>query len=494
MKIDDTSEQKDTLNVETIDTQPDNSAVDSKDEAALPRVIPQVVTTSKPKKAKSFKLVLGLSVLLLLVIGGYFGFAAMSNEEASVAPTAQQAPEVAKLGVAVVVLDGSAQYKIDDGDWALLTTDTELAEGATIITNPGARVVLGIDDGSAVRLNESTSVTLESLAADDVRIINKAGQVYSRVVASERRYTVSIEDTDYTALGTAYNTINTETNKGVQVMQSSVSIKGVDTAVTEGKQYYVAHAQEALKNKLSDVPVEELKSNSFMVWNLEQDEKNETFKANLGYLQKIKETTPVEPVPEVASPQIKLSASNSDKGVVLKWSLSGVSAPEGFKIVRSKKSTTPTYGKDDATFADAKARSYTWGANEGGLYYYRICAYKPSDKGCTPYSNTVKLESQAILPEQPVQGTVSLTLSGTVASWTDTGTAPHGWKVVVSSAPNPTYGGNNIKTYYTNNSPKTIEGLSDGTYYVRVCKYTASQVDNGCTNYSNEETLVIGSI
>ncbi len=451
---------------------------------------------SKSKKSMFIKASVGLAFGALLIVGGFIGFTTLTKEETADTPLTQQTPEPQKLGVAVVVVDGAAQYKIDDNEWATLTTETELSEGATIITNPGARVVLGLDDGSAVRLSESTSVTLESLAANDIRINNKAGQVYSRVVASDRKYTVAIEDTDYTALGTAYNTINTETNKGVQVLHSSVSVKGVEAPVTEGKQYFKAHSQATLTNALSDVPVEELKGNSFMVWNLEQDEKNESFKANLGYLQKMKETIPAAPAPEVTSPQIKLTATNSDKGVVLKWSISGISAPDGYKIVRSKKTSTPTYGKDDTKFADAKARSFTWGAEEGGLFNYRICAYKPADKTCSPYSNTVKLESQAILPAQPIQGTVSLApfSGGVVANWTDTGTAPQGWKVVVSTSPSPVYGGDNIKTYYTDKSPKTIEGLADGTYYVRVCKYTASKIDNGCTNYSNEQTLVISTL
>lgn len=401
--------------------------------------------------------------------------------------------EVARLGIAVTVIDGTANYSTNGVDWMKLTTETELKESDSILTDSASRVVLTLDDGSALRLSESTSATLASLLPENVQIINNSGQVYSRVVASDRVFMVSIEDTDYRALGTAFNTINTETNKGVQVLQSSVSVDGLEAPVEEGKQFYKAHATNALKETITDVSVDELKSSSFMIWNLEQDEKTEAFKDKLGYLQKMKETTPVTPVPEVLStPQVKLSGSVSDKGAVLKWSLSGVSAPDGFKIVRTKKSATPTYGQDDAKFVEASARSYTWGVGEGGLYNYRICVYVPKNKTCTPYSNTIKLESPEILPEQPVQGTVNLLLTGSVASWTDTGTAPHGWKLLVSTNTSPTYGGDNAKTYYTEVSPKTIEDLAAGTYYVRVCKYTAtSKIDNGCTNYSNELTLVI---
>jgi hypothetical protein len=70
---------------------------------------------------------------------------------------------------------------------------------------------------------------------------------------------------------------------------------------------------------------------------------------------------------------------------------------------------------------------------------------------------------------------------------------------VVATSPSPIYGGNNVRQYY-GGSPITIDEniknedkLGPGTYYVRACKYTASGLDNGCTNYSNQVTLIIGN-
>lgn len=401
--------------------------------------------------------------------------------------------EVPMLGAAVTIIDGTGRISADGQNWEPLTTAAELNEGDYISTEPASRVIIALDDGSAVRLDESTVLKIDSLDAHDLRFSNQSGNVYSRVVASERKFTVSVEGTGYTALGTAFSTVNEPTDKGVQVLQSSVAVDGDNTKVDEGKQFFKQHANGELKDKITDMSVDELKSSGFMIWNLEQDEKTEAYKDKLGFLQKIRENTAPAPVPETSSSAIKLTASKSDKGIVLKWTLNGVSAPEGFKVVRSKKNALPTYGKDESSYVGSDARSFTWKTSEGGLYSYRVCVYQPdSEIGCTNYSNTVKIESPEILPEAPVPGTVTLSLNGMVASWTDTGTAPHGWKVVVSTSPVPVYGAENTQSFFSGSSPRTIEELDPGTYYVRVCKYTAtSKLDNGCTNYSNELSFSI---
>lgn len=93
--------------------------------------------------------------------------------------------------------------------------DSQLKEGDAVRTADG-RVVLTLDDGSALRLDANTNVTLTSLVATDVKIAQTGGTAYSRVVPSERSYTVTVDGAEYKALGTAFSTINHTDEKGVR--------------------------------------------------------------------------------------------------------------------------------------------------------------------------------------------------------------------------------------------------------------------------------------
>lgn len=453
-----------------------------------PAVLPAAEGQSLPNKGKKPLMIAGI-VLLFLAIGGAAYFAMNRDEPAPVTQTPVQTS--VKLGVAVTLVDGTAQYSKDGEAWTTLDTGYEPAEGDWIKTDAGARTVLLLDDGTAIRLDETTTVRLTSLDAQDVRVDNLAGEVYSRVVASDRSYQVHVDDTDYQALGTAYKTINTTTEKGVQVYHSTVAVKGTQTEVTEGKQFYKSHSNAALTQGVTDVSVDEMKSDGFMVWNLEQDKQNNAFKDKLGYLTKIEEQPVPAPAPAPASASIKLTGKAAEKGVALSWSVSNIGSVEGFKVVRSKKTTTPTFGKDEANYASgASTRSLTWKDGSGITYHYRVCGYV--NKTCTVYSNSVTVASPYLPPAAVTDGTMTLSIAGTTASWTFTGTAPHGYKIVVGSNGSTPTLSDHIKKYGASKSPQELAGLSSGTYSVRVCAYTADfNISNGCSNYSNTETLVI---
>jgi len=440
----------------------------------------------KPGRLSKRNLLIGASAAFVLLFGS-LGYVNFIKSDSPKEQTSQN--QRASLGMVVSVIDGTAKYSSDSVNWSTLSTDTNLKQGDLVQTDAGSRIILTLDDGSIIRLNESSIVRLDSLFADEVRIANISGEVYSRVVTSERSFTVMVEDAEYSALGTAYSTVNKATDKGVQVLQSSVSLKGTDTKVDEGKQFYKTHQNAELKDKVTDISVDELKSSAFMIWNLEQDKQSQEFKDKLGYLAKIEEQTTPALAPAPAGASIKLSGKQSDKGVTLNWTVSSLGSVEGFKVVRSKKTTTPTYGKDESSFASGSStRSFLWKDGSGVTYNYRVCAY--SGGTCSVYSNSISLTSPYTPPEPVVSGTVNLTLTDNVASWTFTGTAPHGFKIVVGTSPGPTYPSNSYK--FAGSSPATIEGLDAGTYYVRVCKYTASSsIDGGCTDYSNEETLIV---
>ena len=352
---------------------------------------------------------------VLVLGGGAAAFALLYQApvpEAQVADTTQ-VKQVAKMGVAVTLVDGAAEYQRGAGAWRALTDDSQLKEGDAVRTADG-RVVLTLDDGSALRLDANTNVTLTSLVATDVKIAQTGGTAYSRVVPSERSYTVTVDGAEYKALGTAFSTINHTDEKGVQVYQSSVKVKGVTDAVTEGKQYFKASADAALKDKVTDINLDTAAENEFLQWNLGEDEKVDTFKSKLGVLPKVKEraeqkakeqeeatekekTTKKDGKNEQKDKVTRGSITATAQGTTVNWTYSG-KAVHGYKLVYSKNTNTPTFGSDNAIYYSDPASTSGKLSNKDGLpsgtYWVRICAYTAGSESepCVDYSNTVNVQ------------------------------------------------------------------------------------------------------
>lgn len=422
---------------------------------------------------------------VLLIGGGVTAFLLLGGDEQ--APVANQQTQV-KLGVVTTLIDGSATYKTGGGEWQELTANTALAEGDWVSTGTASRIVLTFDDGSAFRLDESTTVGLISLDPQDVKLDQALGTAYSRVVASDRKFTVSVDGTSFAALGTAFTTINLDTEKGVQVLQSSVKADGVDEAVSEGKQYFKKHSDPTLVDKTTDISLDQVKSDAFMLWNLEQDEQDIKFRDKLGFLGKVKESIPDEDEQPASTNAIQLSARNNDKGTVLSWSVSGIDFNDGFKVVRSSKSDTPTFGRDDSKLVKSSSRSLTWkGDQHKKEYWYRVCAYRPDQKTCTSYSNAVKIASVFVQPVKVTRGKMNLTENSGLLTWNYTGKAVYGYKVVVASNAKPTYPEDGYVYYGKETSyALNLADKPDGTYYVRVCAYTNGSEAEKCVDYSDD--------
>ena len=352
---------------------------------------------------------------VLVLGGGAAAFALLYQApvpEAQVADTTQ-VKQVAKMGVAVTLVDGAAEYQRGAGAWQALTDDSQLKEGDAVRTADG-RVVLTLDDGSALRLDANTNVTLTSLVATDVKIAQTGGTAYSRVVPSERSYTVMVDGAEYKALGTAFSTINHTDEKGVQVYQSSVKVKGVTDAVTEGKQYFKASADAALKDKVTDINLDTAAENEFLQWNLGEDEKVDTFKSKLGVLPKVKEraeqkakeqeeatekekTTKKDGKNEQKDKVTRGSITATAQGTTVNWTYSG-KAVHGYKLVYSKNTKTPTFGSDNAIYYSDPASTSGKLSNKddlpSGTYWVRICAYTAGSESepCVDYSDTVNVQ------------------------------------------------------------------------------------------------------
>ncbi len=448
---------------------------------------PEPTTPKNPKNKKLILVVLAVLALLLLVAGTVM---MMSGNDETEPEDSSQTETTAELKAAVTLIDGTALYSEDGEAWRDLADDATLEQGMYVRTEADSRVILTLDDGSVIRLNNSSEVFLDSLAAEAVLIGNQSGEVYTRVVESDRTFTVNVDEDAYEALGTAYQTTNKPQIKGVKVYQSEVEFKSKSLKVTEGKQYFAKHSDKKLAAKVTTISLVKLRKDDFAKWNLEQDKADAEFKNKLGYLSKIEETKKTnneQKEDEPSSDGISLSGSSSDKGVALSWSVSGVSGMEGFKAVYSKDSSLPTFGKHSSHYASgADTRSTVVGITDGKTYYFRICAYK--NGACSNYSNAVVVKAPFKAKEKVVSGAVSLSTVGTKVKWTFGGTAPYGFKVVYSKTNTaPKYGQDNAAFVGKGTTQYDMSGLSPGTYHVRVCKYTES----GCVDYSNKVDVVV---
>jgi FecR protein len=428
-------------------------------------------------------------VLMLAVVGAALAFSVFKDDEKQTQTT--QVPKVALMGAELTVADGYVQTGPDNKLWEDAKVGDQISEGMYVRTQPSARAVIALDDGSAIRINGNSVVKVNSLDVASVVITNVSGEVYTRLVKSDRQFSVKVADEEYVALGTAYKTVNTADIKGVEVYESIVKLTKTNIEVPEGKLYYKTSNNAELSQKITDITVDKIKQDTFVAWNYEQDKNNTEFKDKLGYLTKIDEpvappTPPVTTKTTTATASIKLTGTAYETGVKLSWKLSNMTAGKGFKVVKSL-SANPTYGKDDAVFVGATTSSYAWKIKDGKTYHFRVCAY--TGEGCSTYSNDITVTAPMVTVADPQpSGTLSLSqTSGADFSWVLDGSSPYGYKLVWSTSTAPVYPGNDYAFYSDEATKSGTITASGGTYYVRVCMYNKGS----CVNYSNEVVVTL---
>ena len=470
------------------------------EQASPADVSPEATPEIKAKSQRNWKMIAPIAVVVLLFVGG-LGFMLASSDTAE-APTAsseaeQEEQPVRNLASAVSLVEGTVQLSPDGESWKDATGGETVNAGDHVRTLADSRVVLLHDDGSAIRVDENSEISLSVSDSESVEVMLVSGQVYSRVVESESRtYAVVTESERFEALGTAFKTASSASKDEVEVYESSVKVDSDEATVEEGNKY------DTESKQVSGIDLEKLQDDEFVQWNKQKDSEDEEFKNKLGVLNKeVKKDTPAEPEQEPEDEPgpnagIVLSGSATDDGVKLNWQLTDVSSKDGFKIARSKTDSTPSYKEDVANYvSNGNARSKVVDVHDGKAYYFRVCIYRASSGTCDTYSNAVKITAPDKKIEPVVSGVVELTIDGNKISWDITGTAPHGFKVVMNKTGSPVYPTNSIQYVGAGTDNYELPDKPAGTYVVRVCKYTAdSDVNNGCTNYSNEvEYVVSGS-
>ena len=418
----------------------DDTNVDDRPPLAVGQLTPaeaaEVPAVKSSRDYNKIAMIVGAVVAVVLLIGLAVMFLRSSGGDSE--PTNTDDSKQAKarlLGVTPVLVDGEAWLRSDsEAEWQQMTVDSELKEGYAVRTEPASRMVIAFDDGSVLRLDSNSSVVLTSLANDSVQIEQTSGVVYSRVVASSRTYTVVAGGNSYEALGTAFSTVENESESGVQVYQSSVKVD--DKTIGEGKRYYTKSPSTTLSGQVTDLNIDELVADSFIEWCLSEDEKNAEFKNELGTLARVKQR----------------SAEMAEEERLEKERLEKEQAEAAEKAAAQKQAEEAAKKEKEQKDAEDKNKQ-----NSGKKVVAR--------------------------------GTLSLSASGNKLSWSFTGVAPYGYKVLVSNSNKPTFPKHSVEHTTSTSATVSLNDMVKGTNFVRVCAYTGGTESEPCVNYSNEVTV-----
>ncbi len=509
---DDTEQTQPTEEVSSEDANTEQpESTDVAEEPTLPQTAEPEITVAEPTpidaeplvppKKHNKWLLIGIAVAVALALAITAFVVLRQAKPVQPVQKVETKKQLTSQGAELAYFDGSVEYQ-SAAKRQKVTRSVSLKQGDSVFTGDASRAIIALDDGSAVRLDQNSTVTLTTLTTTSVVITNKVGTVYSRVTPSKTRtFEISINGQTYTALGTAFKTINDPTTEGVAVYHSKVSVKGKPT-VEEGQAYYRKTTDTSKLDVVSQLDTNALKSDTFLKWNKAEDEKEPAFADKLGTLKDIDVPMPAPapapaPVtkPVATAPSVGITASGVkvDGGIKVTWTPTGIDTKNGFKVAYSKSSTTPSYGTDSAKFVEGSARSVTLEIKDGKTWHVRVCRYDGDGK-CSFYSNTVSVTAPYVEPAKVTSGSLSASLSGGTLNWTFTGSAPYGYKVVWNTSGTPTYpptGTNSGAKLVSGNSLSLAEHISSpGTYKVRVCAYTNGTDPTACLYYSTEVTFV----
>ena len=475
---------------------------DKKDQAnnnQQPAVDPVALNTEASTPVRSTRkksYLLAAVAFTVVIIFGVVAWTLTANEDAAddVATSTIEKTET-EFASAVTLVEGTVESSIDGETWSAVSGGETIEVGNYVRTLADSRAVILLDDGSAIRLDASTRMQLTAADTSLSEVTLHSGQVYTRVVESEdRTFAVVTSHDRFEALGTAYKTSTSDGTDAVEVYQSKVMVDSDGTQVEEGNKYDTASRQK------TSIDLDTLKDDDFLQWNKQQDSQDDDFKDLLGVLNidtNAEDDTTDEDSSEdapSASANIVLSATQHTEGVALNWTMNDASAPDGFKVVFDATDSTPSYKENSSHYVGGDVRTHVVGLDDGRTYYFRVCIYRAAGGSCDTYSNTVSMKAPLVEKEEIVSGEVELAISDNLITWEFGGSAPHGFKVVLSSSPSPVYPANSIQYVGPETTKATLPEKPAGTYYVRVCKYTAdAAINSGCMNYSNQVEYLVES-
>jgi len=381
-----------------------------------------------------------------------------------------------QIGANLTYFEGKVEY-FNGQAWAPAIDELDLYSAYAVRTADNSRVIVTLDDGSVLRLDNNSEMALTSLDPDHIVITNVAGSVYSRVVKADREFEVVVDEYNLKSLGTAYKTINEENVKAVEVYHSQVQIIGLNTnddiLVSQGNKYYLYNAENPEEvGKLIEVNIEDVKQDEFVVWNKEQDEVVEEFKSQMGVLFDL-----IPPTLTVTEPSD--SAKTTNASIIIKGS-----TENGAQVFVNGVSTANNNGSFEYSFAlnlganGIKVESIDAAGNKT-IVNITITREEPAPTS-TPKPTNPPTQAKITLYGTKVDGGISFTWNVQNVS------TPNGFKLVKSESANPVYPGNDFQYISDSGARSYTWSINNGkTYHFRVCQY----IDGKCGVYSNDITV-----
>ena len=124
----------------------------------------------------------------------------------------------------ITYLDGTVEVKESTADWSRATVGQELSIGDSIETFSDARAIITLNDGSILRLNQNTKITLVSITEDRFVVSVDHGEIFARVVTSDRIFEIKADMVNYESLQTGFKVSSLENKEGVEVFSTAIKV------------------------------------------------------------------------------------------------------------------------------------------------------------------------------------------------------------------------------------------------------------------------------
>ncbi|MCA9349369.1 FecR domain-containing protein [Candidatus Saccharibacteria bacterium] len=459
------------------------------------------------------KIIIVLAALFLAFgAAAYYWFFIHGNQQ--VAPEQIDSSIAVPLKAKITLVEGKVDYTTDEGTlWKVADTTVVMEEGDWLRTSSDetSRAVVVFDDGSLLRLNANTEVRLSTTNSHKIDSLLESGDVYARVTASDVRvFSVTTSKLSAIAKGTAFRVTADKTEESIEVYQSTVDEPNTNNELTEGKK--LKFVKQTNSDTVSDLNLQALKKDEFLMWNRTQDLDSDSFRELLGFLADI-EAPDLNITSPVDGAKIEIPLGSTTASVEIK----GTTEPGlNVKVVSDSDDT------QEVTADEAGAFSIEMSSREGKVVYTVTVVDKSGNRSKLVATVTFEAEKASSPDPEITLGAVAQDTAGVVLNWQfKTGfSAPDGVKVlwnrngdltypvesvfnntsrvknsytwwgskrkrqfvpaVAEGCTDPIYG----SRYVTDDTTTTICLLDGQSYAFRVCRYDSAT--SQCDVYSNE--------
>ncbi|GEM_PF-665483 len=217
-------------------------------------------------------IIIAVSLAVLILGGAVLWY--IQNKDIIQPTLVQVTSQNQDLAATLAYQKGDVQVRLAGSDWQAAETDTVLHTGDSLKTGYDSKAIIEIENGDKIRAGYNTEIFLTSLNKQNVTITQLSGASYSRVAKNlSRLYEVKSGEVTIQALGTAFDTIQSEGAVDVNVVESNVKV------VTEKEEREVAEGKTAtIENGKDDINVGDINrkdlTNDWYTWNKEEDSKS----------------------------------------------------------------------------------------------------------------------------------------------------------------------------------------------------------------------------